>query len=168
MPTLLQVGYPSPSNSGGGFTGPKATLTLIYANCVKRALDMSGGNEVTRNLLQQEPGRKIRHAIAADTPKIPHLKVKRHDAGGRYCITPSVGAPFRIVVSPRDCWALEELRKAGTKGCTPAENPAPRWSAYVFNLRELGVEIETITEQHAGEFPGHHGRYVLHSLVSPD
>lgn len=129
---------------------------------------MSGGNEVTRNLLEQEPGRKYRHATAADTPKIAHRKAKRHNSGTPYLVAPSAGDPFRIVVSGRDCWALEELRKAGAKGCTPIDNPAPRWSAYVFNLRDLGVDIETITEPHAGDFPGHHGRYVLRSGVAPD
>jgi len=49
-----------------------------------------------------------------------------------------------------------------------ADNPAPRWSAYVHNLRESGVEIETVTEPHGGDFAGHHGRYVLRCGVSPD
>lgn len=38
----------------------------------------------------------------------------------------------------------------------------------MFNLRELGVETETITEPHEGDFPGHHGRYVLRSGVASD
>ncbi|MBZ0129635.1 MAG: hypothetical protein K8F59_11015 [Rhodobacteraceae bacterium] len=81
---------------------------------------------------------------------------------------PDAGDSFRIVVSGRDRWALEELRRAGDKGCTPIDNPAPRWSAYVFNLRELGLEIETLSEPHGGDFAGHHGRYVLRSGVTPD
>ncbi len=129
---------------------------------------MSGGHEMTRNLLQQEPGREKRHATAASNPNLAHRKAKRHNAGTPYLVTPCVGDPFRIVVSGRDRWALEELRKAGAKGCTPIDNPAPRWSAYVFNLREIGVEIETITEAHEGDFPGHHGRYVLRSGVTLD
>ncbi len=124
--------------------------------------------EVTRNLLGQEPGREKRHASAADAPKVPHRKAKRHNAGTPYRVTPAEGDAFRVVVSGRDRWALEELRKAGAKGRTPIDNPAPRWSAYVFNIRELGVEIETITEPHQGDFPGHHGRYVLRSGVTPD
>jgi hypothetical protein len=44
---------------------------------------------------------------------------------------------FIATVSGRDRWALEELIKAGPKGCTPITNPAPRWAAYVFNLRGL-------------------------------
>lgn len=129
---------------------------------------MEGGNEMTRNLLEQEPGRIHRHATAADAPKLSHRKAKRHIAGTPYLVTPCAGDRFRVVVSGRDRWALEELRKAGAKGCAPIDNPAPRWSAYVFNLRDLGVEIETITEPHEGDFPGHHGRYVLCSVVAPD
>jgi len=78
------------------------------------------------------------------------------------------GASATIIVSGRDRWALEELRKAGARGCKPVENLAPRWSAYVHNLRELGVEIETITEPHEGDYPGHHGRYALRCAVAPD
>ena len=126
---------------------------------------MSGTKEATRNLLAQEPGRKYRQAIAADSPKVAQPKAKRHDAGTPYLVTPSAGDPFHVVVSGRDRWALEELRKAGAKGCTSIDNPAPRWSAYVFNLRELGVDIETLTEPHEGDFPGHHGRYLLRSIV---
>ncbi len=129
---------------------------------------MSGGNEVTRNLLAQEPGRENRHANAAGNPKIAHKKRKRHNGGTPYCITSGAGDPFRIVVSGRDRWALEQLRRAGARGCTPIHNPAPRWAAYVHSLRELGVEIETITEPHGGEFSGHHARYVLRCCAAPD
>lgn len=129
---------------------------------------MSGAKEMTRNLMQQEPGRGNRHANAARTPNIAQHKAKRHKAGTPYRVTSTNGETFQIIVSGRDRWALEELRKAKAKGCTPSDNPAPRWSAYVFNIRELGVEIETITEPHEGEFPGHHGRYVLRSGVTLD
>jgi hypothetical protein len=43
-------------------------------------------------------------------------------------------------VAGRDAWALSELIKAGEKGCTPVNNPAPRWSAYVHNLRKVGLK----------------------------
>lgn len=76
-------------------------------------------------------------------------------------------APRVIVVKGRDRWALEALMAAGPKGCTPIHSPAPRWAAYIFNLREAGVRIDTITETHAGPFPGHHARYVLRSAVTP-
>ena len=68
-------------------------------------------------------------------------------------------------VSGRDAWAMSELIKAGEKGCTPVNNPAPRWSAYVHNLRKAGLAIETIHEAHDGPFPGTHGRYILRSNI---
>jgi hypothetical protein len=71
-----------------------------------------------------------------------------------------------FIVKGRDGWALLELEKAGPRGCTPLDNPGPRWSAYVFNLkREHGLAIETKMERHCGEFPGSHARYILHSAV---
>ena len=106
-------------------------------------------------------------ATAEGTCKIAR-NPRRMKAGTPYRITPSAGDPFRIVVAGRDRWALEELRRAGAKGCTPIDNPAPRWSAYVFNLRELGVPVETIHEPHGGEFSGTHARYVLRCQAAPD
>lgn len=72
-----------------------------------------------------------------------------------------------LSVSGRDAWALRALVEAGPAGVTPIDNPAPRWSAYIFKLRQLGLVIETIHECHAGPFPGHHARYVLHTTVTP-
>lgn len=64
-------------------------------------------------------------ATAKGTRKIAR-KTRKMKAGTPYRITPSAGGdPFRIVVGGRDRWALEELRKAGAKGCTPIDNPAP-------------------------------------------
>lgn len=71
-----------------------------------------------------------------------------------------------IIVTGRDRWALEQLITSGVKGLTPIDNPAPRWSGYVHNLRGMGVEIETIHERHEGPFAGTHARYVLHSEVT--
>lgn len=107
-------------------------------------------------------------ATADGIQNVPHHKAKRHNAGTPYRVTPTEGDAFRIVVSGRVRWALEELRKAGLRGITSLENPAPRLAAYVHELRGMGVEIETITEPHEGDFPGHHGRYALHSRVTPD
>lgn len=74
------------------------------------------------------------------------------------------GASF--VVTGRVAWALTELVNAGSKGCTPIDNPGPRWSAYVFILRQdYFLNIETINEPHSGQFPGTHARYVLHNPV---
>jgi hypothetical protein len=71
-----------------------------------------------------------------------------------------------VTVSERDAWALRQLLGAGDRGCTPIDNPAPRWSGYVHKLRKLGVHIETIHEAHKGPFPGTHARYVLRSKVN--
>jgi hypothetical protein len=74
------------------------------------------------------------------------------------------GAAF--TVKGRDAWALAELVKAGPMGCTPIDQPGPRWSGYVFNLkRRYGLDIETVHESHRGLFPGSHARYVLHTPV---
>jgi len=71
----------------------------------------------------------------------------------------------QVRVSGRDAWALQELVSAAQRGCTPIDNPAPRWSAYIFNLRRMGFNIETLHEPHQGLFAGTHGRYLLHSKV---
>jgi hypothetical protein len=65
----------------------------------------------------------------------------------------------------RDAWALLSLIAKGDAGVTPIDTPGPRWSAYVFNLRKLGLEIDTMHEPHTGSFPGTHARYVLRSQV---
>jgi hypothetical protein len=127
---------------------------------------MSGKNEVARNLRQQEPGRVDSHENAADTQIIAQRKPSRHNGGITYTVKTTGGDTFRIVVSGRVRWALDQLCAAGLAGCTPIENPAPRWSAYIFDLRGIGIEIETIHELHEGEFAGTHGRYVLRSTVT--
>jgi hypothetical protein len=72
-----------------------------------------------------------------------------------------------ITPAGRDAWALGELIFAGTAGATPLDNPGPRWSGYVHKLRHIyGLNVETIDEQHGGEFSGRHARYVLRSRVS--
>lgn len=70
-----------------------------------------------------------------------------------------------IVVHGRDAWALRELVYAGNTGCTPLDNPGPRWSGYIFNLRRMGIHVETIHERHGPPFSGSHARYVLRSAV---
>lgn len=73
---------------------------------------------------------------------------------------------IRIYVEGRNAWALDNLIRAGNAGCTPIDNPAPRWSAYVFKLRhEYRLHIETIDEPHGGPYAGTHARYVLRSVV---
>lgn len=66
----------------------------------------------------------------------------------------------------RDAWALLQLATAGNRGVTPIQNPAPRWSAYVHNLRKMGMPIETIHEAHGGAFAGTHARYVLRADIN--
>ena len=82
-----------------------------------------------------------------------------------FTIEPAKHPAFTITISGRDRWALECLMAAGDAGCTPFTGPGPRWSGYVHNLRQMGVQIETITEPHAGPFKGTHARYVLRCAV---
>jgi len=83
-----------------------------------------------------------------------------------YQVVCADGTETQITVSGRNKWALDMLILAGRRGCTPIDNPAPRWSAHAFNLRQLGIAIETITEAHGGPFSGTHARYVLRASVS--
>ena len=74
------------------------------------------------------------------------------------------GQPMTFI--GRDAWCLLRLIEAGERGCTPIDQPAPRWSGYVHKLRKAGVLVETIHEGHKGDFPGNHARYVLRSTVT--
>jgi hypothetical protein len=74
--------------------------------------------------------------------------------------------PIERLFEGRLAWTLTQLLGAGENGCTPMDQPAPRWSDYVFKLRRAGVAIETLHEAHGGSFSGHHGRYVLRSRVT--
>ena len=71
-----------------------------------------------------------------------------------------------IRLTGRNAWALKELMRCQENGCTPINNPAPRWSAYIYNLRQAGIRVETITEPHGGAFSGTHARYVMHSRIT--
>ncbi|PDT47466.1 hypothetical protein CO661_12045 [Sinorhizobium fredii] len=75
-----------------------------------------------------------------------------------------VGLPITVV--GREAWALNHLVSAGERGCTPIDQPGPRWSHYTWKLRGYGFAIETIHEKHGGPFPGTHARYRLGSKVS--
>ncbi|MBB3996047.1 hypothetical protein GGR95_003713 [Sulfitobacter undariae] len=83
-----------------------------------------------------------------------------------FIITPTEGHPFTITVKGRDRWALEQLSQAGIKGCTPIDNPAPRWAAYVHSLRGMDVPIVTHTVAHEGPFKGTHARYQLLASIA--
>lgn len=64
-------------------------------------------------------------------------------------------------VTGRAAWALNELILAGENGVTTLEQPAPRWSHYIFLLRRSGIGINTEHESHGGAYAGTHGRYRL-------
>lgn len=92
----------------------------------------------------------------------------KHETWGaaRYRVTRTDGTIHHFVVKGRDKWALENLISAGEAGCTPIDNPAPRWSAYRWNLvHEYRVEIDTLHEKHGPPFEGTHARYLLRSKV---
>ena len=126
---------------------------------------MCGGHIEAPRGWQADTGQGNRYAEAAGTQSIAHRKA-RANRGTRYHITPECGGdPFTIEAKGREAWALDRLRLAGPRGCTPIDEPAPRWSAYIFNLRGRGVPIETLHEPHGGEFAGTHGRYVLRAKV---
>ena len=62
------------------------------------------------------------------------------------------GRPFEV--RGGIAWALRELHRAGPLGCTPIDNPGPRWAAYVHRLREeCGLAIETVYESRKDRFP---------------
>jgi hypothetical protein len=125
---------------------------------------MGGGQIETPARREPQPGQNGRVATAAGASDIAH-GTARGKAAGLYHVTPEGGEPFTVQATGREAWALDRLRAAGASGCTPYEQPAPRWSAYVHRLRALGVPIETVTEPHGGDYPGHHGRYVLRAVV---
>ena len=108
--------------------------------------------------------KKPYHAEAAGTLNITQGKARAKRAG-LYIVTPETGEPFTLYAMGREAWALDRLRWAGPKGCTPITQPAPRWAAYVHSLRGRGVPIQTVTEKHGGEFSGHHARYILRADV---
>jgi hypothetical protein len=70
-----------------------------------------------------------------------------------------------VTVTGRNAWMLKNLMDVGPKGLTSIERPAPRISYYVSQLREVGLDIVTDYEEHAGPYPGRHGRYRLLSEV---
>lgn len=73
-----------------------------------------------------------------------------------------------IAVVGRYAQTLRALVEAGPKGVTALEMSswALRLGHYIYILRHRdGLNIETINEAHDGDYPGTHGRYVLHSQV---
>ena len=103
-------------------------------------------------------------AVAAIGRHRASAKPKR---GKRVAFTVYEGEEVRTIApTGRDAWALSSLILAGADGCTPLDHPGPRWSGYVFKLKRVyGLNVETITEMHGGEFAGKPARYVLRSRV---
>lgn len=126
---------------------------------------MTGGQNENPGARAAQPGQGNRYAEAAGTQTITQVKSGAKHAGLYQIYPEASGEPFTIEAEGRDDWALDRLAKAGPKGCTPIEQPAPQWSAYVHRLRGIGVPIETVTEAHCGDFAGTHGRYVLRARV---
>src|SRR4051794_11369632 len=74
-------------------------------------------------------------------------------------------AGHAVTVIGRNAWALQQLKAANENGCTPIDNPGPRWSSYVHKLRKVGLAIETLIEKHGGAFAGEHARYILRTDI---
>ena len=74
--------------------------------------------------------------------------------------------PRTLELKGRLGWAMTQLFEAGAKGVSPKDNPAPRWSAYVHDLRGMSIPIETEMVPHDGSYPGHHARYRLACTVT--
>jgi hypothetical protein len=49
----------------------------------------------------------------------------------------------KLALNGRKAWALDALITAGFIGLTTLENPAPRWSHYIWLLRRDGFLIES-------------------------
>jgi hypothetical protein len=84
---------------------------------------------------------------------------------GRFRVRRDDGELVLMDLKGREAWALANLLAAGDQGCTPIDTPGPRWSDYVFKLRKRGINVETVTETHGGEFAGTHARYLLRTRV---
>ena len=110
------------------------------------------------------------------SPRLPsgrQLPLRTHRNGrasmsaNRLTVTCPHSSPRAALCGPGPrCLGVARIGQRRTAGCTPIDNPGPRWSAYVHALRhECGLDIGTVHEAHAGPFPGNHARYVLNSPV---
>ena len=139
-------------------------MTPTFKAFANSWLDMTGGKNGNPDARAAQPGLENRYEEVAGTSKVAQ-GVESAKLAGLYAVYPERGEPFIIEAKGRKAWALEQLCEAGATGCTPIEQPAPRWSAYVHRLRGLGVPIETRHEPHGGAFAGTHGRYILRARV---
>lgn len=125
---------------------------------------MSSGQNETPVRGQAQPGHNGRLVSVAGTCTL--AKVMGHaKRAGMYHITLETGDTFTFFAKGRVAWALDRLRAAGLNGCTFTSDPAPRWAAYVYCLRRIGVPIQSLREPHGGKFPGTHARYILRADV---
>lgn len=113
-----------------------------------------------------DTGRGIALATATNAPNVAQTEAQRQTGPRAFQIQNGDEKPFVVHLRGRQRWTLEQLILVGETGCTPMHNPALRWSGYIHCLRALGIVIETIREEHGGDFPGHHARYVLRSSAS--
>jgi hypothetical protein len=81
-------------------------------------------------------------------------------------ITIRLPSGAQLTFTGREAWTLRRLIEAGSTGVTTIDQPAPRWSHYIFKLRRAGLSITTEFEKHKGPFPGTHGRYRLVTRVT--
>lgn len=63
------------------------------------------------------------------------------------------GRAFVVGLKGRDAWALAQLIEAGERGCTPIDQPGPRWSGYVHKLRRAGIGGVQLKTDHAWWVP---------------
>ena len=70
-------------------------------------------------------------------------------------------APRTFNLNGRLGWLMFQLAKPGSTGYSTIENPAARISAYIHELRGLGITIDTEMVPHGGDYPGRHARYRL-------
>lgn len=128
---------------------------------------MSKVNRMAPARAHTQPGRQVPVSKASCTSGVPQ-RTPLAKCNACFRIVPDDGVPFKITlkVNGREAWTLNELVRAGKRGCIPVERPSPRWSAYVHRLRLLGVPIATMREKHGGDFPGWHARYVLLATVT--
>jgi hypothetical protein len=105
---------------------------------------------------------------AAAVTCVPHATPKPTSTRGKPVMFNVFDGEDVRTITPRgrDAWALGELISARADGCTPITHVGPRWSHYIWKLRTVyGLAIESVEEQHGGEFSGRHVRYVLRSRV---
>jgi hypothetical protein len=113
--------------------------------------------------LAHASGFSVSAELTASKPD--HTRYSRTAKASRI-IFEGANGPVRMTIKGRELWALRELIRVGAQGLTSIESPAPRLAAYIFKLRARGLIISTIREQHGGEYPGHHARYVLRTPVA--